>query len=324
MKLRSAPPSSARSASSSHRDGARLWERALRKAGLPTAHSAGYTPRPQDQLRPGAADRRRVDRRVRRHRAPRRRRAGPRPAPSRPAPGRAHRRAARRHRRDRRRRAPARRRVAAGSRHVVHVGALERPILAPADIAAATAAARRRPTDDRARTQGPSSHRRHPPARARSPPRRHRAVAWWPNSPPSVGRCARPSWRLSRSPTSTPSTCERFGHTNGSATTATGARCSRCPPRWPRTPAGWAHEKGIALMDDTNTETGGAAAERPDTALQDVFNEDRGGSRRPSSRCTDGRGRGATPPPARVARWSATPQGHWSGSIGRHRRRQRR
>jgi hypothetical protein len=31
----------------SHRDGARLWERALRKAGLPTAHSAGYTPRPK-------------------------------------------------------------------------------------------------------------------------------------------------------------------------------------------------------------------------------------------------------------------------------------
>ncbi|HWM19042.1 MAG TPA: TIGR03936 family radical SAM-associated protein [Ilumatobacteraceae bacterium] len=31
----------------SHRDGARLWERALRKVGLPTAHSAGYTPRPK-------------------------------------------------------------------------------------------------------------------------------------------------------------------------------------------------------------------------------------------------------------------------------------
>ncbi len=31
----------------SHRDGARLWERALRKAGLATAHSAGYTPRPK-------------------------------------------------------------------------------------------------------------------------------------------------------------------------------------------------------------------------------------------------------------------------------------
>ena len=29
-------------------------------------------------------------------------------------------------------------------------------------------------------------------------------------------------------------------------------------------------------MDDTNIETGGAAAERPDTALQDVFTEDRG------------------------------------------------
>ena len=54
----------------SHRDGARLWERALRKVGLPTAHSSGYTPASEDQLRPGAADRRRVDRRVRRHRAP--------------------------------------------------------------------------------------------------------------------------------------------------------------------------------------------------------------------------------------------------------------
>lgn len=31
----------------SHRDGARLWERALRKTGLPTAHSHGYTPRPK-------------------------------------------------------------------------------------------------------------------------------------------------------------------------------------------------------------------------------------------------------------------------------------
>lgn len=31
----------------SHRDGARLWERALRKVGLQTAHSAGYTPRPK-------------------------------------------------------------------------------------------------------------------------------------------------------------------------------------------------------------------------------------------------------------------------------------
>jgi radical SAM-linked protein len=31
----------------SHRDSARLWERALRKVGLPTAHSAGFTPRPK-------------------------------------------------------------------------------------------------------------------------------------------------------------------------------------------------------------------------------------------------------------------------------------
>ena len=31
----------------SHRDGARLWERALRKVGLATAYSAGYTPRPK-------------------------------------------------------------------------------------------------------------------------------------------------------------------------------------------------------------------------------------------------------------------------------------
>jgi radical SAM-linked protein len=31
----------------SHRDGARLWERALRKVGLPTAYSSGYTPRPK-------------------------------------------------------------------------------------------------------------------------------------------------------------------------------------------------------------------------------------------------------------------------------------
>ena len=31
-------------------------------------------------------------------------------------------------------------------------------------------------------------------------------------------------------------------------------------------------------MDDTNTETGGAAAERPDTALQEVFTEDHAGA----------------------------------------------
>ena len=31
----------------SHRDGARIWERALRKVGLPTAHSGGFTPRPK-------------------------------------------------------------------------------------------------------------------------------------------------------------------------------------------------------------------------------------------------------------------------------------
>jgi ribonuclease E len=35
-------------------------------------------------------------------------------------------------------------------------------------------------------------------------------------------------------------------------------------------------------MDDANIETGGAAAERPDTALQDVFNEERGGDDRPT------------------------------------------
>jgi radical SAM-linked protein len=31
----------------SHRDAARLWERALRKAGIPVAFSAGFTPRPK-------------------------------------------------------------------------------------------------------------------------------------------------------------------------------------------------------------------------------------------------------------------------------------
>ncbi|MGH9132521.1 MAG: TIGR03936 family radical SAM-associated protein [Ilumatobacteraceae bacterium] len=34
----------------SHRDSARLWERALRKVGLPTAHSSGFTPRPKISL----------------------------------------------------------------------------------------------------------------------------------------------------------------------------------------------------------------------------------------------------------------------------------
>ena len=34
----------------SHRDHARLWERALRRTGLPTAHSSGFTPRPRISL----------------------------------------------------------------------------------------------------------------------------------------------------------------------------------------------------------------------------------------------------------------------------------
>ncbi|MER3452927.1 MAG: radical SAM protein, partial [Acidimicrobiia bacterium] len=31
----------------SHRDVARMWERALRKAGLPVAYSGGFAPRPR-------------------------------------------------------------------------------------------------------------------------------------------------------------------------------------------------------------------------------------------------------------------------------------
>ena len=31
----------------SHRDVARMWERALRRASLPIAHTAGFTPRPK-------------------------------------------------------------------------------------------------------------------------------------------------------------------------------------------------------------------------------------------------------------------------------------
>ena len=31
----------------SHRDGTRLWERALRRVGLPVAYSQGFTPRPK-------------------------------------------------------------------------------------------------------------------------------------------------------------------------------------------------------------------------------------------------------------------------------------
>ena len=31
----------------SHRDVARMWERAIRRAGLPVAYSAGFSPRPR-------------------------------------------------------------------------------------------------------------------------------------------------------------------------------------------------------------------------------------------------------------------------------------
>jgi radical SAM-linked protein len=31
----------------SHRDGARLWERAVRRVGLPVAYTEGFTPRPK-------------------------------------------------------------------------------------------------------------------------------------------------------------------------------------------------------------------------------------------------------------------------------------
>ena len=56
----------------SHRDTARIWERALRRAGLPVATSARVHAPPADQLRAGAADRCRVDGRVPRRRARRR------------------------------------------------------------------------------------------------------------------------------------------------------------------------------------------------------------------------------------------------------------
>ena len=60
----------------SHRDVARMWERALRRSGLPVAYSQGFVPHPLRELRPGPADGVRVRRRV-----PRR------PPRSRPQPG---------------------------------------------------------------------------------------------------------------------------------------------------------------------------------------------------------------------------------------------
>ena len=56
----------------SHRDVARIWERALRRAELPVAYTEGFSPRPKLQLRAGPVHRPRVARRV-----PRRRPRGP-------------------------------------------------------------------------------------------------------------------------------------------------------------------------------------------------------------------------------------------------------
>ena len=52
----------------SHRDVARLWERALRRAELPVALTEGFSPRPEGALRAGPVDRPRVARRVPRRR----------------------------------------------------------------------------------------------------------------------------------------------------------------------------------------------------------------------------------------------------------------
>ena len=59
----------------SHRDLARVWERALRRAGIRVAYSEGFSPRPAPELRPGALHRLREPRRVPRHRPGRRPRA---------------------------------------------------------------------------------------------------------------------------------------------------------------------------------------------------------------------------------------------------------
>ena len=56
----------------SHRDVARVWERALRRAGIRVAYSEGFSPRPAPQLRPGAVHRLREPGRVPRHRPGRR------------------------------------------------------------------------------------------------------------------------------------------------------------------------------------------------------------------------------------------------------------
>ena len=129
----------------------------------------------------------------------------------------------------------------------------------------------------------------------------------------TIGRaCARASWPLSRSPTSTRSTCGRYVHTNGSATTANGASCSRCPPRWRRTPSGWAHEKGITHgrheHRDRRRRRGAAGHRTPRGLHRDHAGADDGPAT-PDGR----RGRRATPPPARFARRSARRKGTGPG-----------
>ena len=52
----------------SHRDTARIWERALRRAGLPVADTSGFTPRPRMSFGLALPTGRRVDRRVPRRR----------------------------------------------------------------------------------------------------------------------------------------------------------------------------------------------------------------------------------------------------------------
>ena len=61
---------------SSHRDFQRAFERALRRAAVPMAYSAGFSPHPQGQLRRRGADRRRQRGRVPRDRAGRALRPG--------------------------------------------------------------------------------------------------------------------------------------------------------------------------------------------------------------------------------------------------------
>ena len=292
----------------SHRDTARIWERAMRRAGVPVATSAGFTPRPRlsfglalptgaesvaeyldvevlddamtaddvDDL-PGAP-RRRAPGRVR---GARRRRA-----PS-PGPGRCRR--------------PSRRCTwelgdAGGVRPPR--GAVERAA-GGGDAAA------------RAGAQGRAPGRRRPPGDPVAGSARTTAH-WSPRWRPSGAACDRPSSPPWPSPAPTWRRCGRCGRINGSSTTETGARCSRCRSSCRR--PWWAHERGRTWTTRCRGPTPRPAPTRPTDTPGAAGGADAGDDARATAERRAGRG-------GRQRRRGRPPRKRRRGSRGGQRRR---